>query len=38
MTCDAFNIASKGIVGTGIQSIGKDETLTGNVSFTVEEF
>ena len=38
MTCDAFNLASKGIIGTGIQSIGKDETITGNVSFTVEEF
>ena len=37
MTADAFNIASKGIVGSGIQSIGKDETLTGNISFTVEE-
>ncbi|MBP5535044.1 MAG: hypothetical protein J6Y03_06045 [Alphaproteobacteria bacterium] len=37
MTCDAFNIASRGIIGSGIQSIGKDETLTGCVSFTVEE-
>ena len=37
MTCDAFNIASKGIVGSGIQSIGKDETLTGAISFTVDE-
>ena len=38
MTCDAFNIASRGIVGSGIQSIGKDETLTGSVSFKVDEF
>ena len=37
MTADAFNIASKGIVGTGIQSIGKDETLMGNISFTVNK-
>ena len=37
MTANAFNIAAKGIVGSGIQSIGKDETLTGTVSFTVEE-
>lgn len=37
MTCDAFNIASRGVIGGGIQSIGKDETLTGNVSFTVDE-
>ena len=36
MAPDAFNIASKGIIGSGIQSIGKDETLTGCISFTVE--
>ncbi len=36
MTCNAFNLASKGVVGSGIQSIGKDETLSGSISFTVE--
>lgn len=35
MANDAFNMASRGIVGTGIKSIGKDETLEGNISFVV---
>ncbi|MBE6449075.1 MAG: hypothetical protein E7013_00010 [Alphaproteobacteria bacterium] len=38
MTADAFNIAARGVVGSGIQSIGKDETLTGVISFEVNEF
>lgn len=37
MTTDAFNKASRGIIGTGIQSIGKDETLRGTISFSVEK-
>ena len=36
MTCNAFNLAAKGVIGSGIQSIGKDETLSGHISFTVE--
>ncbi len=36
MACNAFNLASKGVVGTGINSIGGKETVSGNISFTVE--
>ena len=35
MANNAFNLASEGIIGTGIQSIGPNETLTGEMSFKV---
>ena len=35
MANNAFNLASEGIIGTGIQSIGQNETLAGEMSFTV---
>ncbi len=37
MANNAFNLASEGIVGTGIQSIGPNETISGSVTFTVRE-
>ncbi len=35
MACNAFNLASRGVVGTGIQSIGGAETITGQMTLTV---
>jgi len=34
---DAFNLASRGIMGTGIKSIGPGETIEATVEFSVEE-
>lgn len=36
MANNAFNLASEGIVGTGIKSIGPGESIDGVLSFTVE--
>ena len=35
MCPDAFNMASNGVVGTGIKSVGPSESITGVVSFKV---
>ena len=35
MCPDAFNMASNGVVGTGIKSVGPNESITGVVSFKV---
>ena len=35
-TPDAFNLASSGIVGTGIQSLGPKQTATGKIEFTMK--
>lgn len=32
---NAFNLAANGVIGTGIQSIGKDQTLTGSVEIKI---
>lgn len=34
---NAFNLAANGVIGTGINSIGKDQSITGCVSIKVEE-
>lgn len=36
MACNAFNLASNGVVGTGIKSIGGKESITGSIIFEVE--
>lgn len=32
---NSFNLASNGVIGTGIQSIGKDQTLTGTIELKI---
>lgn len=37
MTNNAFNKAAMGIIGTGIRSLGQNETLSGQIKFIVNE-
>ncbi len=37
MANNAFNLASEGVIGTGIQSIGPKEELSGSIVFTVKD-
>ena len=34
---NAFNLASNGVIGTGIKSIGKDQSVIGNITLSIEE-
>lgn len=34
---NAFNLAAGGVIGTGIQSIGKDQSMTGQVNIKIKE-
>ena len=34
---NAFNLASNGVIGTGIKSIGKDQSVIGNITLSITE-
>lgn len=34
---NAFNLAANGVIGTGIKSIGKDQSVIGNITLSVKE-
>ena len=37
LATNAFNLASDGVIGTGIRSIGPNQDLTGTISFKIQE-